>query len=369
MDKIKRFVECTIPISQCNLHCSYCYVIQENRRNTEVNQFRCTPEEIGRAFSPNRWGGLMLVNLCAFGETLLLKTLPDITYEILKQGHYVNITNNGTITERIKQFTAFPPEMRNRLCFAFSLHYIELKKRGLLQTFSDNVHMVHEAGCSFLVQLNLCDEYIECIDEIKEFCLKEFGAYPQVALTRREGKGYSIFTSYSDSEYIEYAKTFDSPLFDFTLKNFKVKRKEFCYAGDWSFKLDLATGNLRSCYFSPPFYNIYDNINEPIKKSIVGNNCGNSYCVNSSHFMSLGIIPSVDCPSYVALRDRNQTWYQEEMREFLSGKLSDNNKQYNAFEQKMINYKFIWQYRLKKKLRSLPKRIIKKMIRLLGFNS
>lgn len=41
---------------------------------------------------------------------------------------------------------------------------------------------------------------------------------------------------------------FNSPLFDFTMKNFNKKQKKFCYAGSWAFILNLQTGILKRCY-------------------------------------------------------------------------------------------------------------------------
>lgn len=346
MDKLVKFVECLVPISACNLRCSYCYVIQENRRDTKANLWRCDPEKIGEAFNPNRWGGIMLVNLCGFGETLIPKEMPKIIYNILKQGHYVNVTNNGTMSKRFDEIIQYPPAILHRLCFSFSFHYIELKKKGLLREFVENVKKVKNAECSYIIQLNLADEYIDCIEEIKEFCMVHFGTLPQIALTRKEGKEYEIYTNYSEEKYIEIGRSFNSPLFDFTCKNFRVKRKEFCYAGKWSYKLDLASGDLKSCYFSAPHYNIYKNIHERIPANTIGNNCKNSYCVNSSHFMSLGIIPEIQCPTYCSLRERD-AWYTKEMREFLEQKLYDNNKQYSENEKRIVNIAY--------KLRTLNK--------------
>ena len=55
---MRRFIECLIPITACNLRCSYCYVIQEDRRNTTVADFAdYTPEYIGKALNINRLGG------------------------------------------------------------------------------------------------------------------------------------------------------------------------------------------------------------------------------------------------------------------------------------------------------------------------
>ena len=53
--------------------------------------------------------------------------------------------------------------------------------------------------------------------------------------------------------------------------------------------------------------------------------------------MSLGIIPEIECPSYAELRDRESGgWYAPEMKEFLGGKLSCNNKQYSKLKKRRI---------------------------------
>lgn len=341
MDTISRFFECLVPISKCNLKCSYCYVMQEGRRNTEAVKFVATPEEIGRAFSQARVGGLALINLCGFGETLIPKEMPQIIYEILKQGQYVNVTNNGTMSRRFQEIMNLcPVEYRNRLSFAFSFHYVELKNRNLLDVFINNVKYVRDNGCSFVVQLNLADEYIPLCDEIKDICLKEFGALPQIALTRRElnDGSYEIMTSYPENEYISVARSFNSPLFEFTLKNFNQKRTEFCYAGVWSYKVDLGSGMLRSCNCTEAHQNIYHDLNEPIKCRAVGNCCTSGYCVNSSHYMSLGVIPSIDTPSYVEVRNRPEaSWYQPEMQEFLSHQFTENHKEYSKMQKLIAN--------------------------------
>jgi hypothetical protein len=113
------------------------------------------------------------------------------------------------------------------------------------------------------------------------------------------------------------------------MKNFMIKRKEFCYAGDWSFNLNLCSGEMKYCYDSNHCQNIYEDIEEPIECEAIGKNCMSPYCGNSSHFMSLGIIPSVSTPSYAKLRNRKKAgWYTAEMRKFLNGKLRNNNIEY-----------------------------------------
>lgn len=340
MERIKKFFECTIPVSNCNLRCSYCYVIQENRRDTRKALFVLSPKKIGEAFSKERVGGTALFNLCGFGETLIPKEVPEIIYYLLKQGHYVNVTNNGTMTEQLRKIVGFPSEYLHRLSFSFSFHYLELIDKKLLDTFISNVKMVKNSGCSILIQMNMADEYIPYLKTIKELCVREFGVLPQIALTRREyGYKYEILTDKSELEYVKYARTFQSPLFEFTYKNFNKKEKRFCYAGDWSYKVDLGTGELRSCNYSKPHQNIYKDLKEPIKKFPIGNCCMADYCVNSSHYLSLGTIPEYNTPTYVELRER-EGCYSVEMKNFLSHKLYENNQQYTKSQKLVIN---LWQ--------------------------
>lgn len=54
---IKRFVECLLPVTACNLKCSYCYVIQRNNRKMKQAELKYTPEQIDRAMAQSRWGG------------------------------------------------------------------------------------------------------------------------------------------------------------------------------------------------------------------------------------------------------------------------------------------------------------------------
>ena len=348
-ETVSRFIECLIPISHCNLRCSYCYIIQQNRRDQKMPAFAYPPEYIGKAFSKKRWskhycglgGGAMMVNLCGAGETLMCPEITEIIAAILKEGHFMNVTTNGTISAKFDEILRLPEDFLSRLSFSFSLHYLELERTNNLQKFADNVSKVRKAGCSVLVQMNLCDGYIARREEIKAFCMNNFGAFPQLALTRKQGGGFKIFSDYTDEEYINYGKEFDSPLFDFTCQNFRVKRHEFCYAGNWSYTLNLATGGLSSCYFRPPFYNIYKNVDEAVPALTVGNNCGEAYCINSSHFMSLGVIPEIPCPSYAELRDRPAAkWYSQRMKDFLSTKLFETNPQYSPLKKRYANIRF-----------------------------
>lgn len=332
--KIKRFFECLLPVTFCNLKCDYCYVIQENRRKMQMPSLEFSPEWITKALTTERLGGICWFSICGAGETLAPKEILPIVRGLLENGHFVNLTNNGTISQRIDELCALPEEMRKRLHFAFSLHYLELKRKNLLKTFVRNVKKVQSMGCSFLVQINLYDGYVPVWDEIGELCKREFGAFPQVALTREETRPkMKIFSAGTEEDYINIGKKFNSPLFDFTAKNFNVRRKEFCYAGDWACVLNLGTGELSACYGSGIRQNIFRDLTKPIRFCAIGKNCEKPYCINSSHFLSLGTIPTMAAPTYAALRNREEAgWYSDEMKAFLSQKLRENNREYTAFE-------------------------------------
>jgi organic radical activating enzyme len=366
MERIKRFIECSVPITACNLNCSYCYVIQQKRRNKKISQTRMDPILIGKALNRKRLKGTCYISLCGVGETLLHPDIIEVVKELLMQGHYINITTNGTITDKFVDLCSIEPILLKRVHIAFSFHYLELKRKNLLDEFFNNIDRIRKAGSSYVVQLNLCDEYIPYLDEIKNICIDKVGAMPQVALTRNEKtKPMTIMSQYNTEKYYELGQSFKSPLFDFTFKNFLVKRKEFCYAGAWTFKMYLGTGDLRDCYGSPRVQNIYDDVNKPIIFLAIGNNCRLPYCVNSSHFMSLGVIPEIRTPTYAELRDRNNSnWYSAEMRNFLETKLSLENKEYNSLKKVYANYvQFVMILKLK------IKRIIFKLSKKINNNS
>lgn len=318
-----RFVECLVPISHCNLRCEYCYVIQGGYRDSARPKFRLSPQEIGRAFEPARWSAEHLfVSFCGAGETFLCREMTDIVAETLRRGNFVNVTNNGTIQPAIETLINLPDDLSSRLVFAFSLHYNELKKRNLLNVFAENVKQVAASKASFTVQLNLYDGYLDCLDEIKNFCTENFGALPQLALTRDQSFGMAIHSSADFATYRRYGAEFHSPMFEFACDNFlKNHAKKFCYAGEKSWTLNLATGDLQRCYFERPCFNIYDDLTQKIPLNPIGRHCGSMYCVNAIHFAALGVLPEINCPSYAALRDRPAAgWYKQPIKNALGGK-------------------------------------------------
>lgn len=260
-DKLKGFIEVLIPITLCNLKCHYCYVIQRDNRTNDPGTVGHTPNEIRRALSKESLGGQFYISLCGAGETMLVKNLGEIVKNLLEEGHYVNVTTNGTITKAFDEFfRIIPEELLPHLNFSFSFHYLELLRLKQMDKFWDNISKVRTNGCSFVLQINLCDEYMPYWDEIKKLSIEKIGAPPQVAATRKEHNlenDVELYTSLSREDYEKKGDEFQSPLFKFTMKNFMVKRKEFCYAGKWSFVLNLQTGIMRPCYCSLSHINIY----------------------------------------------------------------------------------------------------------------
>ena len=172
-----------------------------------------------------------------------------------------------------------------------------------------------------------------------------------------------MHTELSPEDYYQYGASFDSKLFEITYQNFNVKREEFCYAGDWSGVLNLANGWLQKCYQNKEGQNIFEDIDKPIRFTAVGNYCNNVYCVNSSHFMSLGVIPSVETPTYAELRNRDSAgWYSEEMKNFLNGKLKESNREYGKFKKFKSNLESFY-YKIRRYIRRWAERILPNCIK------
>ncbi len=74
-----------------------------------------SPEQVALACSPKRLGGLAYFNFCADGETMLLKDLDLYVKELVKQGHFVEIITNMTITNMVDKFMELPEKCLSML--------------------------------------------------------------------------------------------------------------------------------------------------------------------------------------------------------------------------------------------------------------
>ncbi|MBR2529386.1 MAG: radical SAM protein [Blautia sp.] len=341
MGKIKRFIDCYIPTETCNLRCHYCYITQKRRFNAVIASFTHTPAEIRTALSKDRLGGTCLMNLCAGGETLLSQDVLPVVKELLREGHYVMIVTNGTISHRFDEILQWEEELLKHLFIKFSFHYLELIRLKWLDRFFENVNKMKKAGVSFTVEVTPSDELVPYIEEMKGVCLKNLGALCHITIARDDKThGIEVLSALSWDDYKNTWNEFDSALFEFKTRIFKVKRKEFCYAGAWSYYLDLKTGRLKQCYKGNVLGNIYEDISAPIPQKPVGSHCPLPHCYNGHAFLALGDIPELPAPTYAEERNRicadGSEWLQPEVKAFMSSKLYETNKQYGLWKKKVI---------------------------------
>ena len=334
MEKIKKVIYCAIRMSICNFRCSYCYLSQrESCFEGRQIEWKYSPEYIQKAFSRKRLCGICYFNLCADGETLLVKDFPLYVKAILSEGHFVEIITNASLSLKLNELlSALNEDELSRTSFKCSLHYLELKKRNLLESFAQNVNCIWNAGASATVEIVGSDIYLPFIEEIKKYCKENFGALPHVTIARDDNDGRKLLTNMSEDEYYKVWSDFDSPFFDYKRTIFGVKRNEFCYAGMWSLYVDMNTGESTQCYISNFTQNIYENVDKPIKWKPICK-CNDHHCYNGHSFLCVGLIPSLNSPSYgTTMRNRlntktNKNWYTDRALSFFDSKLSESNKE------------------------------------------
>ena len=343
MPKFKRLIECYVPIYACNFRCEYCYISQNPSRSFEskIDKFRYSPEWMAKCMTKERFGGVCLINLCAGGETLLSHETVELTRLLLEEGHYVMIVNNGTCTKHINELLSLDSNLKKRLWLRFSLHWNELVRTKMIDAFFENVINSKKSGCSIAVEMVASDAYIPHIPEIMKKCESAIKSYPEINIAR-DDINYSTLTSLDHDEYIKTWSVFESKSFEFKKNTVGQKRREFCYAGDWSVTLDLGTGILSKCY-SHPIQNIFENPSDKIKFEAIGKNCPAAYCFNSHLFLAMGNIPSIDCPTIAEIRDKKcfdgSHWLTEEMKNFINQKVWNNNKKYSLFKRFFLTIK------------------------------
>ena len=342
-DRLKKYFDVYVPVTTCNLRCSYCYITQLRITSAELKPLPYSLSLIRKALSRERLGGTCLLNLCGAGETLLAPYIVELTRELLEEGHYVMLVTNGLPTKRIRELTEdIPVELQKHLILKISFHFMELRSKGLLDKYFANIHLIERSGISFTVELTPSDDEIPYIGEIKELCIKNLGALCHITVARDEGKpGIPILSALSREEYIKVWGQFDSPLFDFKMQIFGEPRKEFCHNGLWGGCIILETGSISQCYRLKPT-GIFDNTSAPIDFCPIGK-CKKAHCYNGHSWLALGMIPELITPTYLEMRDRvtldGRHWVGEEMRQFLSQKLAENNEQLTTRDKRQIRIK------------------------------
>lgn len=343
---VRRMIAINVPIKNCNLSCHYCYISAQKQIENGKAIFRYSPEYVGKCLSKERLGGVCLINLTGGGETLIPPEMTLYIKCLLEQGHYLEVVTNGTITKRFDEIAKFSSELLSRLEFKFSLHYLELKDKGLLNTFVNNVHLMRSKGCSFTIECTPTDELEPYIEELKEFCIKNFGAYCQLTIARNDlTNSKEILSKRSFEEYCKIWGQFDSTMFSFKKDIFHRKCNEFCYAGCWSLYVDLGTGMTKPCYGQLYNQNIFEDENKEIVFEPVGKHCSQPYCYNGHAYLALGMIPEISTPSYADIRNRvcndGSEWEGRDLKNAFSTKLYNSNtiwteKEKNLYEKKYI---------------------------------
>lgn len=334
---MKKILLFKIPMSICDFRCSYCYIAQRPVHFQGVQpEFRYTPDQVAQALSLKRMGGPCFMNFCAEGETLLTKDLDLYVKALVQEGHYAEVVTNLSVTPALERFLSWDRELLRRLEFKCSFHYMELKKKGWLDRFADNVHKIWEAGASANIELAPSDELLPYIGEIKEFSMKNFGALPQLTILRDDRtRGIDYLTAMGEDDYAATWGQFGSDFWEFKRSIFGVRQKGFCYAGAWSAYIDLTTGKATGCYGHVKLGNVFAHPEKPFPCRAIGH-CPSAHCYNGHAMLSMGLIPHLCDAHYGQLRDREKTdgstWLQPELRKFFDGKLEDSNREYSALE-------------------------------------
>lgn len=338
MDSVKRLIMLQVPTSICNFRCHYCYLAQRDiAYQGEQAQMKYSPTQVAAALSASRLGGPCFINVCADGETLLTKNIDLYLLELVKEGHYLEIVTNLTITPMIERILSWEPALRKHVEFKCSFHYLELKKKGLLDTFAENVHKIWEAGASATIELVPSDELIPYIEELKSYSMREFGALPQLTIARDDRtKEIKRLTKLSLPEYEKTWSVFHSDFWEFKQSIFGVKQKQFCYAGCWSITVNLANGIARQCYYHA-LGNIFDDPKAPLPLEPIGK-CPIAHCYNGHAFLTFGLIPHQTDVRYGNIRNRvradGSEWLQPELKAFFNGTLAAANAEWTSKEKR-----------------------------------
>lgn len=345
MAGIYRFINTNIPAKGCNLRCEYCYIRQHGDEETlEIDEtkklFSYSTPHMLRALRAERMGGVCMFNISGTGETLLNPEIFPLVSGLLAEGHYVALISNCTITKVIGQFADMPQEYRHRLFFKASFHYRELKRRGLLDTYVRNIRLMKERQIAFSVEIVSNDYVLEELDELKEFCIQNFGALPHVLAGRDEavkGTFPKYETKLSEQEFREVWSSFDSDLFRYQDTDYALPHNdEFCYAGVYTGSLDLETGDFTPCPGGKKLTNFFENIEEPIRFTPVGA-CPFSYCFCGFFLHVLaGVAREKYEPKvkFFQFRDRQcadgSTWLTPSVREVFSHRCAEYHKDFDA---------------------------------------
>lgn len=288
MEKIVKMINGTIHTLGCTLQCEYCYLAQRGYKNDgDIFALKYPLDKVLKACSKERLGGTCFIQIIGDGETLLPKDAGPLILGLLKEGHYVQVITNGTLTERIHDLIegAEQEGVVDHLLMSFSLHFMELEKGNWLKIYADNINYVREKGVSFRISMVCSDADIEAEKRIHEYCENDLDG---VALSIGSAKKYNeitgniegLWSKYEKEEY--YKKVIDifpSYNLEYIQDLDEIDNHKFCYAGSWYFQVDFTTGTYSQCLQNAgPVHNFFENIEDELLLEPVGTRCKASWC-------------------------------------------------------------------------------------------
>lgn len=287
-----------------------------------------------------------MINLVGDGETLLPEESIELITGLIKAGNYVSVVTNGTLTKRIHKLIERLEviDKKSSILFSLSFHYVELKKRNLLETFFDNISYLEENNISYTVRMVLGADTLELSDEIKSISMEKLGAYPQVSIARKENPDGSIeiFADCTEEEYYKIGDSFNSMLFELGKREFNKHPSDFCYAGQWLFGLDFTTGRYTKCLSNDEMdFNFFENIEDELILEPVGFRCKRPYCT-CSNYQTWGVIPENRRFTSAQIYDRPEAgWIKEPFCSILSQNLAETNQCLTLSEKETADRKFL----------------------------
>ena len=311
MEPIKYDVTCYMGGSACNLKCHYCYVTEGwNRDHVGLAEYKFSVPYMIKAFSPERLGGICSFTVIGGGETLLQNETIEFVHGLLRYGHLVNVVTNATLTEQLKKLLDVPAEDIGRLDVKGSLHYLELKRLGMVETYFDNLKMCLDKGASAHPFLVASSEYMPYFEEIAATSMKFIGARPHCSPRHVYSKpsdlekfGKTVADPECTPEFCKMIDDiFDSEVFRVCVKNMpQIPQEHFCYAGKYNFFVAMETGDLWKCQINRRRMNFLDDISKPYEPEPVACFCAYSTCSLQYNMLAYGM-----CPDYVGIPTNTQ---------------------------------------------------------------
>lgn len=219
----------------------------------------------------------------------------------MRYNHVVTVVTNGTLSKQVDKLIDIEESAVRNLIFKASLHYLELKKKSMLKIYFENIRKVIQKGGSAYPSLVIANEYLPYLEEISEICMEELGNTPHCTPCMVCGNQYDIqhtlavYPEITESLYQRVNNLFDSNVFKESVRFLNIDVQEhYCYAGKWSWIVDMGTGQVSKCHYVAAGKNFFEDIEKKFESNNpVACSCGISSCALQYNFFSLGIIPDV----------------------------------------------------------------------------